>query len=321
LESFSDWYLRPLYFRLESEGETIGVVSGLRVEPSRRFLRGLYRNMFLFSGPAMAEGHEGKAGACLDALADYGAGNGFTWLIVNSWDYPREIDFDSDIFRKTVRDEYIINLRPDLPAILGRMRKSIREQARQALRNGLQFRESDSNESIDHLERLMDKTKSIRLAKGYKKYSYYYMPYLNRGVLERLFRTGTARIFCAEREGVVVCVMLFAVHRRSACALLVGTGAEGYRLRAPAFLWANVIEKLKDEGVEYLNLGGIPKDESSDKLIFAKTALGAERHICTGGTTGYLNKSVLSFFGNAYRKMPDNIVKRVIRRLITGRGD
>lgn len=318
LESFADSHLRPLCFRFSVEGETIGLAGGLLVEPSRRFLRGLYRNIVMFSGPAMAEGREGEAGACLEALGDYAAAKGYSRLIVNSWDYPHEIEFSGEMFAKAVREEYIVDMRGDLTAVMGKMRESIAQQRRQAERKGARFHESDSAEIIDDLERLLEETKSVRLAKGYEEYSYYYMPYLSRGVLERLFRNGTARVFYAERDGVVACAMLFVVYGRRACALLVGTGAEGYPLRAPAFLWHNIIEKLKGEGYEYVNLGGIPKGVSTDKLIFAKTALGGERHVCMGGTTGYLNKSVLNVLGNAYRKMSDNAIKKVIRRLIKG---
>jgi hypothetical protein len=162
----------------------------------------------------------------------------------------------------------------------------------------------------------LEQTRSIRLSKGYADYSYYYMPYLDRTLLLRLFQNKIARIFSARLRDRILCMHFLWVHGNRAYTLLIGTNGEGYRLRAPAFSSFNVIKTLKEEGIDCLNLGGVPRDSSRDRIVFAKTALGARKHVCSGGATRRFNGTMINWLNTIYMKMPDRGPKHFIERVI-----
>jgi lipid II:glycine glycyltransferase (peptidoglycan interpeptide bridge formation enzyme) len=165
----------------------------------------------------------------------------------------------------------------------------------------------------------MKETKFSRLSKKYPDYSYFYMRYLDENILHKLFQAGIARPFVVKKEDHVLCVSLDIVHNKKAYDLLIGTSREGYRLRAPAFLHAKLIERLKSEGIEYLNLGAVGDDPSDEGLVFFKTSFGAREHITTGGRTSHLQSSVLSRLFNLYEKLPKTRIQALINKKLRGR--
>ncbi len=303
LESFKNQNREPVYFRFVSEGKTIGVIGGLIIKSSYSVLKKRDKCIFFFSGPAVINSDNEIISACIAEMTDYAALGGYTVLDFRSWDYPHIFDTENLSFYKTVREEYIIDLRGEWSDIQKKMKKSIKEQTRLAKRNGVKFHESLYPSIIEDLIALMDSTKSVRLLKGYKDYSYFYMPWLDKRLLHKLFQNNTARIFYADKENKIICILLIITYHTSAYALLIGTNQDAYQLRSPVFLWFNTIEYLKKQGFEYLNLGGVANDSGADKLIFFKESLGAEKHLCVGGSNWFLQTSICYLPFRIYRKI------------------
>lgn len=319
LESFQDSKCATVYFRFVSGNETVGLAAGLSIEPPHSFLTKIYRKLFLFSGPAFLQPNPELEKTCVSRLIDYASENNYTHLEMRSYDYPRSIDFDNLHFIKEDRDEFIIDLTLDWADIKKRMRRMVGKQTRKAIRFGLSFEEGQSPELVEDLAKLMEQTKQVRLSKGYTNYSHYYMPYINKQQLLKLAKNRAVRLFCARKGSEAVCIMTILDFDDKAYALFIGSCEEGYNLQAPAFLTFNMIKKLKTEGYQYLNLGGVPADSSRSNIIFNKTSFGAEQHLCSGGKTPHLNGSFFNILNIVYSKMPDNQMKKIFKKSFSGR--
>jgi hypothetical protein len=79
----------------------------------------------------------------------------------------------------------------------------------------------------------------------------------------------------------------------------------GYELNANTLLYWEAMKKLKESGVEYLNLGRIPRDDSAQGLIRFKTGMGAVNHICTGGTNDDIHGRVGRILTHLHRKLSE----------------
>ncbi|MFC2164292.1 GNAT family N-acetyltransferase [Acidobacteriota bacterium] len=319
LESFRDSKCTPVYFRFVSEGHTIGLAAGLSLEPPHPLLRKIFRKIFLFSGPAFIQSNPELEKSCVSELINYASSNQFSHFEMRSYDYPHTIDFEDLPFIKEDREEYIIDLNPEWQEIQKNMRKSIIEQKRSAERKGLSFHESQSPEIIDDLVRLLEQTKQRRLTKGYKDYTYYYMPHINKNILHQLYQNKIGRIFHIKHGAKIISILFVVAYRSTVNALLIGSNEDAYNLRAPAFIWFNTIKKLKDEGFQYMNLGGVPKDSSKSKLVFAKKSLGATEHLCSGGKTPHLNGPIYNLLNTLYSKVPDKKIKTILKKSLSGR--
>ena len=120
-----------------------------------------------------------------------------------------------------------------------------------------------------------------------------------------------------ERKGKTLSADFAIVHGNRAFVLLNATSAEGYEIGARKFLLLSLIEKIKEEGIEYLNLGGVPPDSSADALAFFKRSFGAEEQVCEGGSTAFLGwpllclNPILNFYqetikGRAKKSAPES---------------
>ena len=297
-ECFKSERLTPLYLRLLSGDQPIGAIAGVVVDPKLTILSGIDRKLSFFSGPALLQMNSVLIQDCMLSLNRYAQDQGFTSLISSGRDYPYAYDWgDSKVHLQSI-DEYIIDLRGSWEHIRARMRKSIPEQARKAERSGLTFHEHRDASMLPQLLRLLENTRSRRKRKSGFYFSEYYLTHLAEKPLSSLSGSSIARFFVARRGSEVLCVLLVFAFCKRAYALLIGCSEEGYRLRAPAFLWINAIRYLKAEGTESLNLaGGGPQSGHA----FTKISLGAERQICTGSVSPYLKGPVQNLLFQTYR--------------------
>ena len=165
---------------------------------------------------------------------------------------------------------------------------------------------------LPQLLELVESTRQRRARNSGVYFSPYYIPYLANKPLRSLSGSDIARFFVARRGAAVLCVLLaFAFHKR-AYALWIGCGEEGYRVRAPAFVWLNAIRELKTEGAESLNLAGAGPES---RIAFAKTSLGAQRHACTGCVSPYLKGPLGNLLFQTYRWMEDQTTKAPLVRI------
>jgi hypothetical protein len=292
-ECFRSEYLTPLYLRLLSKDQPVGAIAGVVVDPKMPVLSGIDRKLSFFSGPALLEMDSALIRDCMLSLNRYAQDMGFTSLIISGRDYPYEYDWGaSKVYLQTIQ-EMIVDLREPWEHIRGRMRKSIPEQARKAERSGLRFHESRDASMLPQLLGLLENTRLRRERKSGTSFSPYYLPHLAQKPLSCLSESNITRYFVARKGTEVLCALLVFAFSKRAYALLVGCSDEGYQLRAPAFVWFNVISQLKAEGIESLNLAG--------GNAFAKISLGAEFRTCTGSVSPYLKGPVRNLLFQAYR--------------------
>jgi len=292
-ECFISEGLTPIYLRLLSDDQPLGAIAGVIVDPKIPILREIDRRLSFFSGPALSKMSSALIRDSMLSLNRYAQDQGFTSLIASGRDYPYVYDWgDSKVHLQTI-SEMIIDLRGPWEHIKGRMRKSILEQTRKAERSGLTFYETRDASMLAQLLCLLENTRLRNKRKSGKSFSPYYLPHLAEKPLSRLSESSIARFFVVRRDSEVLCVLLVFTFAKRAYALLIGCSDEGYRLRAPAFLWLNTIRNLKVVGMESLNLAG--------GNFFAKVSLGAECRTCTGSVSPYLKDPVRNILFQTYR--------------------
>lgn len=304
-ECFKSEHVTPIYLRLLSKDQSIGAIAGVVVDPKMPILKWIDRQVFFFSGPALSQMNCGLIQDCMLSLNRYAQDQGFTSLISLGRDYPYAYDWGDSKVHLQIIHEYIIDLRGSWEQVMTRMRKSIPEQSRKAERSGLTFHEHRDASMLPQLLQLLENTRLRRQRKSGIYFSPYYIQHLAEKPLSGLSESSIARFFVARRGAKVLCVLLVFAFCKRAYALLIGCSEEGYRLRAPAFVWFNAIRDLKAEGTESLNLaGGGPQSGHA----FTKISLGAERQICTGSVSPYLQGPVRNLLFQTYRWV-DNLIE------------
>jgi lipid II:glycine glycyltransferase (peptidoglycan interpeptide bridge formation enzyme) len=231
------------------------------------------------------------------------------------------LELEDPLFNRNTRREYIIDLRGDYSDIVTRMHKEVRRRTRKAIKNDLSFHEGHSTDSIACLESLIYETKKARLSKGYKKYSHFYMPFLDEEKIYKLFQSKAGRLFVAKKGDEVLSAEFIVIHSKRAYFLLNGTSQNGYRIGANPFLLSTLIEKLKEEGAECANFGGLPEDSSASSLASYKCSFGAEELICEGGSTQFLCGPLrnLNPIFSVYQKTLKQKVKKILGNQIIRR--
>ncbi len=288
-ECFRGEGLTPHYLTFTDQGRPIGAIVGVIVNPASKLLSGIDRRLSCFSGPALSHMDSGLIRDCMLGLRDHARTEGFTSVISSGRDYPYAYDWGGAKVHLQALDEYFIDLSGSWADIQGRMRKSMPEQARKAARSGLTFRAHRDASMLSPLLDLLENTRQRRQRISGIDFSPFYVPHLSERPLRALGKTSLARFFAAHHDGEVMCVLLVFVFCKRAYALSIGCSDEGYRLRAPAFVWVNAINELKTAGVESLNLaGGGPQSGHA----FSKVSLGAERRTCMGSVSPYLKGPV-----------------------------
>lgn len=319
LESFRNNSRKPIYLRFVSDRKTVGLAAGLRNEPSNALMRKLFRVLFFFSGPAVAGADEELTKLCLAELMNYAREKQCTYVKLESWDFPCAVNTQGLSFKSTIRKEYIVDLRENWSDLVKKMKKNRRTDVRAAERCGLTFHESSTPDILDDLLRLLAETKSIRLSKKYKDYAMLYISHMNRDILHKLFESGIVRAFYVKKKEDILSVSLEAVYHKKAYGLFAGTSPLGYKLKSNALINFKIIEKLKNEGFEFYNFGGVPSDDRSQGLCFFKASYGAKEHVCCGGRSHNLQSPFINYLTTVYYKLPEMRLKKIIRKRLSGR--
>ena len=319
LESFRNKNRKPIYLRFVSDRKTIGVAAGLRNEPSNALMKKLFRILFFYSGPAVAGANEELTKLCMAELIRYAREIQYTYVKLESWDFPCAVKTHGLSFKPTIRKEFIVDLRENWSDLIKKIKKNRRTDIRAAEREGLTFHESRSPEILDDLLRLLAETKSIRLSKKYKDYNSLYISHMNRDILHKLFKSGIVRAFYVKKKEDTLSVSLEAVYNKKAYGLFAGTNLLGYKLKANSLINFKIIEKLKNEGVEYYNFGGVPSDDSAQGLCFFKESFGAKEHVCCGGRSHHLQSPFINYLTTVYYRVPEMRLKSIIRKKFSGR--
>lgn len=281
----------PIHLRVEGPSGTSGAIAGLIQRPSNPLFRPWGRSLFFYTGPALSVSDPRTGTQAVEAIVDFARRIGMSAVDFRSWDQALAYELPEVLPYRLSRAEYLLDVSGDMSAVDARMRSQVHRQMRQALDAGLTFEPADSVDAVDDLLRLVDETRSVRRDKGYGHYDYFYMPHLSRDALVRALQSGLAQLFRVRRESDVLSVVFILTLGRRAAALLIGTAAEGYRLRAPSLMWHEVARALNLAGVHRLNFLGVPSGVQGEKLAFFKMSLGCEKVPLGHGKTRLLHRT------------------------------
>jgi hypothetical protein len=314
LESFKAKNRQPVYFNFYCDCQLVAKASGLVVDFG--FLRG--KKLFFFSGPAIKEDNTCWYAACMKSLINYVKKINICRIIFRSYDFPLIVNEPVEGLNISTRSEFIIDLRPEKEIIFRNFKRKVIRMYKKCITAGYRFRSSQSPELLDKLYELLEKTRKIRVNKGYHTYSYLYFQYLTKESIKSMIKTGIAFFFLAENSVSIDGIILVIMANKQAFALLTGVSAEGYKAGVPSMMKYNLVNYLKDQHYNYLNLGGSPNDSTHSGIAFFKLSLGCKEIRKSGFSTNYLlfpylMINPLLILG---RKLPDNRFFQTIKRMI-----
>jgi hypothetical protein len=291
LESFRNKILYPISFLFEEQGDPIGIISGLEIRSSIDLIRGLglFKRLFFFTGPVLAN-YE-KYPECIDVLNDAAKRMGYIKIVYKSWDFPCKTSRNPYPVPDLPRTEFIIDLKPAINEIEKKIKREQRRNIRKAIHNGLELFEETSTEKCNQLLKFIDETNQSRQKKGYQEFEKYYITFLCDDVMIKLIDNKCLRLFHVEQDGKPINSTAILTHGKRAFALLAGTTKQGYRTNASPFSFYQICLRLKEEGMKYLNLGGVPIDNSKSNLIRFKRTLGAKEYPSPSGSTDLLQNN------------------------------
>jgi hypothetical protein len=285
IESFGVEDRIPVYFNFEKDGETVGKMAGLILHKDKP----LKRKLFFHAGPSLKKGiSEHNRLRCLQVLVSYARQHNMGRICMLSYDFKFEINTNK-YYCVYPRSEYIIPLSASKDDVAGAISSEVKRRFKKAVAEGFSIQEVNTAEMIEELIGLIDTTKNVRLKKGYTAYNPFYIPHFNREVLMKLLINKALRIFVAFQNNQVFGIDAILVKDRKAYGLLMGFTENGYRFAMPSFINYYIIMKLKSEGFDYLNMGGVSVDITHQGLQQFKKSLGAVPCVSSVGETNYLS--------------------------------
>jgi hypothetical protein len=303
IEAFKNNLLQPAYFQFKEKDNTIGSIAGLEILSSNSLARklGLYKSLIFYTGPVVKKTE--KIVDCIKSLNKKAKELGYFEAIYCSWDHLYKYPASPYPVQKPERTEYVIDLELGAECFYNKIKKNQRQVIKKGFDIGLKFMEDSSKEKLSLLDKMMNETRRIRTEKGYGNYIKYYIPFLSERVMENLVENKIMRLFHVELEGRVLSSMAVLSYGKKAQALFSGTNKEGYKEYANPFCYYKVGRKLIDEEKSYFNLGGVPHDNSGEKLGRFKLSFGAKGYSCTHGTSGFLQNKFYQIVQDIYNKI------------------
>lgn len=285
IESVADHERTPLYLRFRNNGEVIGVLGGLEV-----FVRDRPEKQLLFySGISSRINEPSVAGDFKNALYDYAKMNGFSRIIMKSYDHHSYVPAGISKFKEFKRTEYVFDLSMEKDLIMKGFKRDVRRKVKKAEESGMVLENSCSPEFVERLFNLLDETLTTRKSKGYGVYDCLYIPLFDQREIENLVRNKGASFYYAGHENEILSIQLIFTHMKKAYGIFFGTSPRGYQLASPSFLFYKVTEELKDKGFLYYNIGGVQRGKAHSGLKRFKDTLGAGLIESAEETTNFLN--------------------------------
>jgi hypothetical protein len=314
IKSLQTTQRRPVYIDFLLNNEVIAKLAGLQFDTDDAYKRKLY----FHAGPAVRlNADHSLHDKCLNSLVRYAKRNDIARIVLLSYDYKHKSCVKRP-FHFSIRQELIVDLTPDKEQIHNKFSRSFLGTYKKAIKEGCVFSENGSIAMVDTLADLLEETKKIRLSKGYEDYNPYYIPLFNKNSLISLIQHGAVRIFLAKKE-LEICAIFMALSRgNKAYGLLTGTSKEGYKAGAPSFLEYCVLMTFKNEGIQYLNLGGIPLENVKSGLVQFKKSIGAFPVESTYGSTNFLRfpYNLLNPIMSLARILPANKIVKIVQQKI-----
>jgi len=272
---------QPAYFEFRCGDRVVGLAGGLDVASPHRWLATVSRHLYLYGFPVMEPEH---AGAAWEALKVSLRRHNFNSADVAYYDNPSTLRLAEFGLGARTATEYRVYLSPSLAELQGQLNRLRRRLIKRAAQNNLVYEESRDVARLDDLTMCLGETKERRAERGVGHYHYYYIPFLDEPALRQLLECGLGRVCCVSHHGHVVSAGFFVRNARRAYYILAGSTREGYEQGAATYMQWQVIVQTKAAGCAWLNLGGVPHDESAAQLVQFKESFGARPHRCEAGS-------------------------------------
>lgn len=154
--------------------------------------------------------------------------------------------------------EFTIDLRHDLESLAKALHKKHRKNIRSAEEQGLEIVEDNSLEAF-MLLRGMQQSSSERAAERGNSYGIQ-DERAYRKMYDLVYQNGPGRVLFAKKAGEYVAALAFLAFDRKAITVRSGSTDKGYETSAMYLLQYELIRRLKEEGCQELNIGGVPAE-------------------------------------------------------------
>lgn len=189
-------------------------------------------------------------------------------------------------YAEMARCEFALSLEPGIDAVWRGTRPTLRNDIRRFERSGAVCRGRPDHGVVSALHDIELETALRHRAQGKPGNPMREATY--EALWETLVKTGRARVYLAEKEGVPIASAVIGVCGRNAYYLYGGATPEGLALNAPKGLLWFAIQQEYGEGVREFNLGGMSAsaaqaDSLDHGLYKFKTGFGAIERSCISG--------------------------------------
>ena len=311
VESMSNEKATPLYLNFVQEEKIVGKISGLVCDKGK--FNG--KQLFFYSSLALHTHTQELFDACHTALYAYSKNNGYSRIILGSYDQQHSLKTAANHFFVTERFEYVVDLTPEKLVFDSRFRYNVRR----AKKNEIFFEQNNSPEVLNRLFELLQITRKHRIEKYGTDYNPFFLWEMNAESLTRLMKTGIVKLYSVKKDEKVDMVCFTIEKGKQINALLAASTEEAYELRFPNFIFHEMITQSKERGFHYFNPGGGSSDAGNAGLEQFKHSMGAEKITIYGATTNFINfpQNLLNPLMNIGRRIPrENPVVKFMKKII-----
>jgi len=248
------------------------------------------KQLFFFSGIAIREKNYDLLKECKKKLLAYAKKNGYSRVIMKSYDYNNYSPASIKEFIPFDRAEFVLDLTIDEQKLIKGFNPDLRRRVRKAKRSGVNVKHSYSPGLLEVLFQLLESTQNMRVSKGYDKYNLIPMPFMNAASIKNLLEKRNAVFFYAEFNGQIIGMQFMVMTAGRAYGLLMGISPEGYKLAAPSALFYDTTIFFKNNGYTSYNMGAVPLGEKNKGIRKFKLSLGTQIIHSAEETTGFLMK-------------------------------
>ena len=303
LSAFKKSSVRPIYLTISFQDHVCALISGLIVQSSRLVIKELVKQLHCFSGPVIIDKGTITIPDCIQSIGDYAKRQHIHKINFDSYYYPFDVTVDNPNFEKKNRDEYVIEICPDMESIKKNIKKNQRKRIHKLGEAGLRFRETFEPEALEQLIAGMINVKKRKEQCGNDiSYSPFYITYLDANVSMRLLNKRFGHIYQLIDNNNVLCSCFIVEYKHAAYSIFFGASPACYEMGASAYLKWEIIKRYVDRQIWSLNLGGVPQDDSAEGLITYKKSMGAKRFVCAGGKIENIQGPFLTLIYKHYNK-------------------
>lgn len=207
--------------------------------------------------PAMRRASGELAVEVCQALRDEARHAGYQQLEIDArWGQDFSGNAGLQPFLQGALYEFTVDLQQDWDLLVQAMHKKHRKNLRGAETYGLEVVEDSSLEAFMKL-RDMQQSSSERAAEHGNRYGIQGDEFF-RAVYESNYRNGPGRVLYALHQGEYVAALAFLTYDRKAVTVRSGSTPSGYQTLAMYLLQVELFRRLKSEGFQLVNIGGVP---------------------------------------------------------------